>query len=452
MRVKRILLSLALIGVLSLDLILPSGGRGATSDSADLALPDKRPLLTLACISDLHTDYGLQSQAPYIRNSVAETLRRIGEEEKADLLLVGGDNTSDNAKLAVNGGWSKETYQKVLDTYESLVEEAVPSGRSLWACGNHDNEAGKYDNYDAYAGYEAITDKHCSEPISVFRQKDDRTLAEQWFPEHILGAHYNESGFDFIILNPPYGKMLTYTNQTLSWLRKRLAAIGPSKTVFLVTHYPLSDMRGMSTPGYGLQKDAYKGLMNVLKKYPNVIYLYGHNHGGAESVYISQDTFERITSYTADGTPVHDRNAVPTSFISSFMGSMSYYNYSLEPYALTEEDPFIVQALMIYVYDDRIVFQMKNYGTDEGHATRVLEPWTVMRDVGGSLIPQTDPLVSTQTSTHDQPSSYDQTSQNNSGVGIEDPLIIALVCGGGVLLLGGTATAGIMLFRKGKKK
>ena len=410
------------------------GVQGAKS-SADLPLPEEEPLLSIACISDLHADYGLQSKEPYIRNSVIETVKRIWVEEDADLLLVGGDNTSDNADLSEKGGWSYDTYQKVMDAYREVSENATQSGRSLWVCGNHDYEAGVEDGYDAYAGFVSIMNETCGTPASVYRQEEDETLTDQRYPDFLMGIHYVIEGFDFIILNPPYSKSLTYSPGTLQWLSDRLQTIGAEKTVFLATHYPLQGSRGLSTPTYGISKDSYLALMRILNRYPNLIYLYGHNHGGGESVYISEDTFERITSYTDAGTVINNRNKVPTSFISSFMGSMSYYKYSLDPGYLTAQDPSIVQGLMIYVYGDRIVFQMKNYGTHRDHATKELKSWTVMRDVAGSL---------------NQNSPGDEMDQETGETQMElFDIIRASV--GGVIAIGGLTTLGIVLYRMWKK-
>ena len=357
-----------------------------SSGNADLPLPDEDPLLTLACISDLHSDYGLQNKEPFVRNSVVKTLQAISQQENADILLVGGDNTSDNGGTSATGGWEYSDYQKVIAQYRSLASIATESGLSLWAAGNHEFQAGEDRSYNSYAGYEDIMFDACGEPLSVFRQKDDSSLASLPYPDFILGLHYNIKGFDFIVINAPWSKALQFSSGTYKWLEERLEEIGEEKTVFVVAHYPLTDSRGISTPTYGISGDQYKKITDIFEDYPNLIYLYGHNHGGAESVYIGKDTFERITSYTATGRVVNDRNTVPTSFITAFMGSMSYYNTSVDNGWLTEKDPNIVQSLFVYVYKDRIVFQMKNFGTYKGDKTNdVLKTWTVMRDVQGSL-------------------------------------------------------------------
>ncbi len=351
-----------------------------TSTDADLPLPSGKPLLSLACISDCHVDYGLQSRPPYMRSSVIKTLETISREENADLLLVGGDNTSDNGRVADKGGWTYATYQNVINAYRSVAAGATSSGRSLWACGNHDYQAGEFEGYDSYAGFVDIMTETCGTPLSIYYQRNDTTLTDQRRPEHVMGLHYNVAGFDFIILNAPYAKSDTYSSGTLQWFSGRMKSIGAGKTVFLLTHYPLGDSRGISQSAYGVKGGVYNTFTSILKQYPNVIYLYGHNHGDRDvPAYITTDTFQRITSYTPSGTVIHSRNVVPSSFISSFMGSMGYY----PPTGLTAADPEIIQALMIYVYNDRIVFQMKNYGSVFSQTSRTLKSWTVMRNVSG---------------------------------------------------------------------
>lgn len=341
------------------------------------------PLLTLACISDLHADYGLQNTAPYVRNSVVKTIGRIAMTEDADILLVGGDITSDNGGTSDKGGWTYETFRNVINEYKRLAASATTDGYSLWAAGNHDFQAGEDEGYDSYADFMTLMEEANGKPLSVYRQKDDKTLKNVLYPDFVLGYHYNIKNFDFIVINAPWGRSMQYSSGTYSWLSKELQSIGRDRTVFLLTHYPLTDSRNISTPTYGTSGEHYSALTKVLKNYPNVVMLYGHNHGGSDNVYINDDTFERITSYTKAGRPVNDRNVVPTSFITSFMGSMSYYNNSYNPGGLTWDDPKIVQALMVYVYADRIVFQTRNYGSTFANVTP--KSWTIMRDIEGSL-------------------------------------------------------------------
>ncbi|MBQ1966026.1 MAG: metallophosphoesterase, partial [Clostridia bacterium] len=334
-------------------------------------------------------------------------------------LLVGGDQTSDNDDTPEPNEWTPAIHQRVVDAYAKAVKDSIDSNRSLWASGNHDCEAGTYDKYDSYAGFVELMKDTCGNPLAVYRQKDDSTVSKASDPDYVknyvMGLNYNIDGFDFIILNAPHMGDDTLSNGTIDWFDQRMKTIDKSKTVFLICHYPLNDSRGLSNSSYGLKGALMTRFKNVLKNYPNLIYLYGHNHGTTAGIpaYISSDTYQRITTYAPDGTILELRNAVPTSYISSFMGSMGYYTSK----GLNAQDPSILQALMIYVYKDRIVFQMKDYSES---TTKQLAPWTVMRDIEGSLDDGSSDTTDTSkpnSSTSEKPNSSTSEKPNSSTSG-----------------------------------
>jgi hypothetical protein len=73
------------------------------------------------------------------------------------------------------------------------------------------------------------------------------------------------------------------------------------------------------------------------------------------------------------------------SFFSAFMGSMRYYYNTIDPGDMPVETPNIVQALMVYVYQDRVELHMKNYnksGTINGiTVNKYLVPFVSYREV-----------------------------------------------------------------------
>ncbi len=354
---------------------------------ADTADADE-PLITIGTISDPHTDYNLQKKKPYIRKSYVTALEAL-KKEGIDLLMVGGDITSDNQDNGGNLRWEPDVYDRTVLEYQKISSAASTTGKTLWACGNHDSEVGclsdsvsySSGDYNSYQGFVDMMLTTCGDPVDFYVQAQDPAASSgALYTDHLMGAHYNINGFDFIVINPPYGHSLYYTDGTLSWLDSTLEKIGADKTVFITGHYPLTDNRGISTPTYGISDANYTKFVNVMNKYDNAIYLYGHNHGGAESVYISSDTFERITHYDSNGKVINDRDTAPTSFITAFMGSASYYKYSLNPDWLGAADPYIVQAMTIKVYKDRIEFKMINCGQKFGDS-REPAVWTVAREV-----------------------------------------------------------------------
>lgn len=79
--------------------------------------------------------------------------------------------------------------------------------------------------------------------------------------------------------------------------------------------------------------------------------------------------------YTGDGLTGKEPQI---GFTSTFVGSMRYYSNSFDG-MIGDGNPKLIQALMIYVYSDRIVLQMKNYGEKNG-GSEVLAPYAVPRE------------------------------------------------------------------------
>lgn len=110
-----------------------------------------------------------------------------------------------------------------------------------------------------------------------------------------------------------------------------------------------------------------------------------------ENVTVDNDTITLHSNAAHVIWKLIERPAGDPSFFSSFMGSMRYYNNSIEG-DVSVSNSKIVQALMVYIYPDRITLKMKNYGesgTFNGiHINKELAAYTVYREVrnaNGSL-------------------------------------------------------------------
>jgi predicted phosphodiesterase len=349
--------------IVSSDIILYKKEQGKDPEPVP---PCETPLYTIVATSDLHTDYGLQNSFPYIRQGMIETAKQIKAEENANVLLLGGDLTSHNATSYT---WTKERYDRAIAKIYETSRSATVSGRTLYATGNHDFAAGSA-NFNS-GDYTAVMQTN----IGSFQHKFDQ---EGSLHPHVLGYHYIIDGVNFVIINTAYingdnHSNYVYEQSLIDWLDSMLEGIGAEKTVFVMGHYPLRDSRNISSPNKGVSttNNCNDNLKNVLLKYKNVIYLYGHDHGG----YIPKhDTYERMTLYSNSGKVSSFRNIAPTGFISAFMGSMAYYNG-----VLSASQPDVVQALVIYLCADRITFEMKNYGISDG-GSKKLASYTILRD------------------------------------------------------------------------
>lgn len=322
----------------------------------------KEPFFTVACISDLHIEFGIQNQAHPNREGVLKVCERLAKEENVQMMLVGGDIFSNDSKQS----WDYSTYIKVRDRIAKDLKSATKSGRVLYANGNHDYEVGLKNGFNPY-GFFDIMNKDIGFDSILLQRTDLKAI--RTYPDNLLGAYKKINGINFIIVNQPYtgDSSFEISDRTFKWIESVFKKCN-NQTTFLVCHSPLNDTQGMPGPYWLNEKDSKK-FKKLLETQNNLIYLYGHSHSMdktnsefANDSFIRDDVFERMTLYNNDGTVIKDRTQ-PDGNVSAFMGSMSYCNNEFDHYSrLSEVQSPIVQALLIDVYNDKIVFRMKNYG------------------------------------------------------------------------------------------
>ena len=277
---------------------------------------DEKPLLTLACISDIHTERSLIDCANLddiaLRGSFTRTLAFMKRDEKIDVMLLGGDCTSD-ATIPV------ENWRQVRTLIAQRTREAFPSKDVtpvLYVTGNHDYEVANWDNipkpYNA-GDYYTFPMK---EDVGVLSEKDafyeDADNGELGTMSLLAAYHYVINGFDFVILN--CGKNFfknawnyEYSEESVQWVADKLEEIyaeNPDKTVFFALHVPFSDSNSIREPSKGMASSpGEKLLKKTLSKYPNLIMLYGHDHGG-DKAYTRRKTSQRVTRYDMNGNVI----------------------------------------------------------------------------------------------------------------------------------------------------
>ncbi len=304
----------------------------------------EKPIFVIGCVADPHIDYGIEKKPPYIRPSTIKAFEDL-KAEKCDIMLVGGDITSANDTV-----WDDiKVFERAKKTFCDAAKSTIESGRVLYVDGNHENHAFglKYDGGD----YSDIMLRDTGKFEKALYQKDK--------PTHLLAYKYTFDDLVFIGLNTPWQVVDTgyeIAPETWPWLDDVLNGC-KNKTVFVTMHYPLEDSVGLREKEAAIKTS--KDAKAVLNGHKNVILLYGHAHA-YDYGYINSSITERLTVYRKNGLP--DTYENPENFISCFMGSFGYYYNSFNEGWLTEDDPKIVQALLIYVYKDKITFTMKNYG------------------------------------------------------------------------------------------
>mgnify|MGYP003318140832 CR=1 FL=1 len=271
-----------------------------------------KPKMTIACISDIHTQYEKTSTNFQIRESFQKAVTAINKDEDIDLMILGGDcNNSSNT------GIDKKVWEYAVSLLKTKAQSAFQSGRTdkpiLLVDGNHDYEsAHSGDSYNSGDYYDAILKSTIGELSSedTFYEKTNNGKY------NLLAAfHYVINGFDFVCLNT--GKYLydnssnyNYSIESAQWVVNKLDAIDPdgTKTVFFVTHIPFNDSNRISgatsySGAKGMHDDygSETALKKGLARHPNTIMLYGHDHGGNDA-YSKSLTSERVTRYNANGS------------------------------------------------------------------------------------------------------------------------------------------------------
>lgn len=268
--------------------------------------------MTIGCLSDLHNELGLISgelSTVKLRGTFGNTIKRMHEEEDVDLICLGGDYTSD---VTV----SKENWERVKQLMRETSRSAFRDGRTqrpvIYVTGNHDYEVANFDKIPKgfNAGYYQDIMEEDIGPLTAhnayYEEADNGSLDKQ----KLLGAyHYQIKGFDFVMLNCGLYFFknawdYTYSLGSVQWVADKLAelyASDPNKTVFFLLHVPFSDSNSISAANKGMKSgESTRLLKATLAKYPNLVMIYGHDHG-TDSAFIRKRTSQRVTRYDVGG-------------------------------------------------------------------------------------------------------------------------------------------------------
>ncbi len=408
----------------------------------------QEPLFTLACVSDLHIDYGIQNNDPPIRPSTIVAMDAIKKLGGADAMIVGGDVVSGNSKT----GWGQALFNKVKETIYSTLAPATDSGNVFLITGNHDNEPGVFGGGFYHSGnYDDIMLDNAGEFTASFYSTELENPVESTRFNELLCYRYNVDGMEIIGLNTPYRSERTagyiYAEQ-IDWLTNQMKEIGRDKTVVVFCHYPLDSV---ISPAGDKGGNANTKLKSLLGLYPNILYCYGHIHDGNDMPWYN--TIEKVEPAGAV-TQLENGAYESKRYHTCYMGSLGYYDHHYQPGGLTEDDPMVVQFLMMDFYADHITFKYYNCG-EKAPDPDVYEmsSFTIMRDMwqltGGTPSGDSgnaDPSDKTDAPATDAPVTSGDTA--SSGGMSPAVLTVLIVCGAVIV---GCAVFAVLFLAKNKK-
>lgn len=319
--------------------------------------PEEKPLFTFACLSDLHSQQTLISgsvESVRLRGTIQKTLDSIKKEEDLDLIVLGGDYLSD-VTIPL------ENYYRTRELLVAATRNTFPEGSKtpvIYVNGNHEYEVANFDNvpkgFNAgdYYSVPMKTDIGALADEDCFYEMASNGSSE---PVKLLAAyHYVIKGFDFVVLNTgknffQYAWNYTYSDESIEWVGNKLEEIyaeNPNKTVFFLIHLPFGDSNSISSASKGMTDNCAELLKPILGKYPNLIMLYGHDHG-KDTAYIREKTEQRVTVYDSYGNKWVDPNAVVpvTEFCVRNAASGMYLDYDPASNLTTNDSKAVAEIL-----------------------------------------------------------------------------------------------------------
>lgn len=452
----------------------------------------EEPLLSVACFSDMHHEYGIQYWSPPYRQSTQTAVNYIKNTlGKVDVLLIGGDITGRRNNSAGNDlVWTGGDFRinNLMEKNYELFQSATKTGSVMVVTGNHDPEpsvhmSGGYTtaNSNDWGPYmeDGVGD------FEIFATYADLNLSTADIPaqyrNEVLCYQYTVNGIPFLGLCTPFGDRRSvgqtghnglYAEQ-VEWLEDRLTALGKDKTAVVFCHYPVNSIPTVVNGG-ARQKVITSGaaqtkMNSVLNAFPNVIYAYGHIHG--DNSRIAQFATSELVFPSGSSVLQSDNSYETTGWISAFMGSLGFYGNSHQN-KLSDEEIKVVQLLVMNFYEDHITFELHNTGTLAAPGGEMdLVSFTVKRDLsdqlgedssggggsstgtGSTSTKPTDTGSSDTGTPSDQPSDGGKPSDSGASSatdrdGSGSAILWILIGAGGLIFLGGVGVAVFLLLSR----
>jgi len=365
-----------------------------------------KKILTGFCFTDIHNQQSMLDYPTTIRKSLIQA-NEIAKEEfgPADIAIVGGDNISDYPHWNKSCALPKKNFLDLKKKLNDCISGSVKDGKVLYVAGNNDmilGDIGTEENepYNTTDFYDLM-----DRAFGELPESEKIILKSKEKPDELYwGAfHYIVNGIDFIGINIDPDTAYNshegyYSNETLIWVKNKLHEIDPggTKCVFVVGHlsaiYYYNDGSLVETMINGDKALFY----DVFKGHQNTFYLYGHVHG--ERSCYRECSSGAVLHINDENMPLSDnlkkKDSLGKQYAFSLVhmgglrpfgrqyfeedGMEGYGGEKERKYHPTTATPTLAQFLVFEVYEDRVVFHIRNTGTHElYHRNDKLQEYTV---------------------------------------------------------------------------
>lgn len=362
----------------------------------DKTVKDKT--LTVFCFTDMHNQQAMLDYPTTLRRSVIQAKElAVQEFGLADMSIVGGDNISDYPYWNRSCALPKKNFLDIKKKMDDCISSGVKDGKVFYVAGNNDmilGDIGTAENepYNTTDFYDIMNEKFGEIPDS-----EKLILKSEQKPNELYwGAfHYVVNGIDFIGINIAPNTAFNshegyYSDETLIWVKNKLNEIDieGNKPIFVVGH-----LSAIYYYNDGVLKETMRNgnialFYSIFKGHKNLFYLYGHEHG--ERACYRDNTSGAVLHINEEGLPIGDNlnegNSLGKEFSYTFvhMGGLrpfgaQYYNndgivgfggLQESQYQIATGTPKLAQYLVFEVYQDKVVFYMRNTGDMEGYSQK----------------------------------------------------------------------------------
>jgi len=398
--------------------LLEMAEKGKIDTLEDKITLSETPLFNAMCFSDVHNNFAMlepnnRNYKDYVvRKNVDRIIDLILEEKgPVDVVLVGGDYMSDYPNWNSSGYLPYEYYigfkAKTIKTFERLTKD----GKVMYVAGNHDYAQGEAStdgpgNKGSYNSFDFYFTGPMDKTLGVLSEEDMIwKIGEHTGEKYLLGYYYEINGIHFIGFSPDPDMIWStqeygFNKEQFEWLDKKLDEIDPYGTelIFVNCHYAMDQRFSHRDLNYLNSDDnVASDFKPILSGHRNLFYMFGHWH--IFESFHTDYTVKNVFHYNNSGKAVNikgnetESSSVVSldnrSFNAVWMGAFRLdWSDNSEKFEddfvigrFTHEStgtPMMAQGMYIEVYEDRVVFTMKNIGTWPGYSTEdTLEPYTV---------------------------------------------------------------------------
>lgn len=225
--------------------------------------------------SDVHFDRNATSGENLFKLWMEKLSEKVGQ---IDYLTLAGDHTSAYTS-DIEGSWANiKALAEIADEFKA---KGFVKNDTLFILGNHEcwETAGAAiqtvkDNPDEYP--------HLQEIVARMYEAGEDPIEPPHYIIIPFGAEYTDPE-EVDWYGAEYGAAQMFFEDKIAALDEYLGKQAKDIPVFIVAHYPIHTYT--APEGGDRETGNSLKLINVLNKYPNVIFLWGHNHSSADPMY-----------------------------------------------------------------------------------------------------------------------------------------------------------------------